>query len=334
MPLMPLTSRIPEVSVVIPAYNTAALISRCLDSVFSQTFQDFEVLVVNDGSPDTVELEKALAPYFGRIVYIKQQNKRAAGARNTAIRQAQGKFLAFLDSDDAWLPEHLAKQMQMFARTPEPDLVYCDTLVVGDPEHIWRFMDRCPSRGDATFTALVAEHCQIPVSTVVARRSAILDAGMFDESLPCFDDLDMWLRTAFYGGKIAYTREVQARSSGRRPGSLSESVHKIVAAYWMILEKALRALPLSAVQREAISHRLAESKAIFQLEEAKRQLHNRQFVTARELFREANRHFHRPDVDMAVFALRIAPGATTRVMEIWRRIRNGEPQATFQSLNR
>lgn len=324
--MSPTTSQIPEVSVVIPTYNTAALISRCLDSVFAQTFKNFEVLVVNDGSPDTVELERALAPYFDQIVYIKQQNKRAAGARNTAIRRARGKFLAFLDSDDAWLAEHLEKQMQMFTRAPELDLVYCDTFVVGDPEHIWRFMDRCPSRGEATFAALVAEHCQIPVSTVVARRTAIVNAGMFDESLPCFDDFDMWLRTAFYGGKIGYTREVQARSSGRRPGSLSESIHRIVAAYWLILKKALRTLPLSQAQKDAITHRLAESKAIFQMEEAKRQLRSRQFAKARELFREANRYFHRPDVDLAVFALGIAPGAITRMMETWSRIRNGELQ--------
>src|SRR5271166_2127709 len=160
-------SNAPEVSIIIPAYNTAALIPECLKSVFAQTYADFEVIVVNDGSPDTPDLEKALAPYLSRIVYITQQNKRAAGARNTAIRNAKGNFLAFLDSDDVWLPEHLVLQMNLFRQEPGLDLVYADAMV-GDGQHSWRFMEKCPSRGEATFRAFVMEGCQIPVSTVVA----------------------------------------------------------------------------------------------------------------------------------------------------------------------
>jgi glycosyltransferase involved in cell wall biosynthesis len=90
----------PTISVIIPSYNTAPLIANCLDSVFAQSFSDFEVVVVNDGSPDTAKLEEALRPYLEKIVYIVQENKRAAGARNTAIGKARGEFLAFLDSDD------------------------------------------------------------------------------------------------------------------------------------------------------------------------------------------------------------------------------------------
>jgi glycosyltransferase involved in cell wall biosynthesis len=314
----------PEVSVIIPAYNTAALIPQCLNSVFAQTYTDFEAIVVNDGSPDTPQLEKALDPYQDRIVYISQKNKRAAGARNTAIRQARGKFLAFLDSDDAWLPQHLASQMKMFQQQPALDLVYADTLVVGDPNHTWKFMDRCPSQGEASFCALVVERCQIPISTVVVRRDAIVKAGLFDENLSCFDDYDMWLRTAFHGGKIGYTREAQARSSGKRPGSLGDSIHRIVAAYWSILEKALRTMPLSQAERNVITNRLAESKALFQMEEAKRHLQSRQFSKAKELFREANRHFHRPELNLTVFALGIAPSATRKVIETWGRIRSGQ----------
>src|ERR1700727_1775646 len=105
------STSVPQVSVIIPCYNTAEFITACLDSVFAQTYSDLETILVNDGSPDTPALEKALQPYKSRIVYIKQENKRAAGARNNAIRHARGKFLAFLDSDDTWLPDHLAAQM-------------------------------------------------------------------------------------------------------------------------------------------------------------------------------------------------------------------------------
>src|SRR3981081_344033 len=105
----------PRVSIIIPSYKTADLIAACLDSVFAQTFQDFEAIVVNDGSPDTPELEKVLQPFLDRLVYMSEVTKRAAGARNTAIAKARGEFLAFLDSDDTWLPNHLELQMNQFA---------------------------------------------------------------------------------------------------------------------------------------------------------------------------------------------------------------------------
>ena len=90
----------PQVSVIMPIYNTAHLIEASLNSVLEQTFSNFEIIVVNDGSPDTAELEEILKPYQSRIVYIKQENKRAARARNNGISKARGEFLAFLDSDD------------------------------------------------------------------------------------------------------------------------------------------------------------------------------------------------------------------------------------------
>src|SRR5208337_1073932 len=205
----------PRVSIIIPSYNTAPLIAACLDSIFAQTFQDFEAIVVNDGSPDTAELEKVLQPYLDRnserIVYIKQVNKRAAGARNTAIASARGEFLAFLDSDDTWLPNHLESQMKQFDADPSLGLVYSNGVLIRDPMPPVEFMEKCPSTGEAGFEALVAERCHISVSTVVARKAAIVKAGGFDESLARCDDYDMWLRTAFYGGKLGYNRQVQAR---------------------------------------------------------------------------------------------------------------------------
>src|SRR5690348_6033557 len=90
----------PLVSVVIPAYNAAAYLPATLDSVLVQSFSNYEIVVVNDGSPDTPELEKALQPYFRKLRYIKQENRGPSSARNTGIRAARGKYVAFLDSDD------------------------------------------------------------------------------------------------------------------------------------------------------------------------------------------------------------------------------------------
>src|SRR5271157_6574748 len=181
-PVLQVSTPAPTVSVIIPSYKTAGLIAACLDSAFAQTYSDFEAIVVNDGSPDTPELEKVLQPYMNRIVYIKQENKRAAGARNNAIRQARGEFVAFLDSDDTWMPDHLASQMQVFAEDPTLGLTYSNGWV-GMPGQEREFMERCPSNGEATFGSLLVERCQIPISTVVARKQAIVKAGMFDEKL-------------------------------------------------------------------------------------------------------------------------------------------------------
>lgn len=114
------------VSVVIPVYNCVEYTPAALDSVFAQTFTNFEVVLVNDGSPDTEMLEHLIAPYQDRIVYLKQENRGLSAARNTGIRAARGKYLAFLDSDDCWPPEYLAAQMKLFEETPSPDLVYSD----------------------------------------------------------------------------------------------------------------------------------------------------------------------------------------------------------------
>ena len=310
----------PKVSIIMPAYNTAGLIKNCLDSVFAQTFSDFEVLVVNDGSPDTPELEKVLSPYLDRIVYIKQVNKRAAGARNTAIARAQGKFLAFLDSDDSWLPAHLASQMKLFDDDPSLDFAYANGLRIADPNRQVEFMDACPSHGTPNFEALVVERCQISVSTVVVRKSAIVKAGGFDESLPRCDDYDMWLRTAFHGAKMAYTRQVQALLNGGRPGSLSQSRVKMLEAYSGILEKALKTLPLSPAQHNLVSNRVAEIKARTFVEEGKLQLSEGKFDQAKELFSQANKSLRQWKITLTLLGLNIAPQTTSRLIFAWNRV--------------
>jgi glycosyltransferase involved in cell wall biosynthesis len=309
----------PKVSIIIPSYKTADLITACLDSVFAQTYSDFEALVVNDGSPDTPELEKVLQPYMDRIVYIKQENKRAAGARNNGIQQARGEFVAFLDSDDTWLPDHLRTQMEMFAENPELGLVYSNALLVGNPAQECEFMERCPSNGEATFAALIVERCQIPISTVVARKRALVNAGLFDEKLARCDDYDMWVRAAFSGAKIRYSRKIGARLFIGRPGSLSVSRAKMAEGYSVILEKFKRTLPLSDSDRKVVESRAAEIRARYLLEEGKCKLDARQFEEARELISEANKYFHKLFLSLAVVGLGVAPGPTAQLMSYWRK---------------
>lgn len=314
------TGATPKVSIIMPAYNTAGLIKGSLDSVFSQTYSDFEILVVNDGSPDTPQLEQVLQPYLDRIIYVKQENKRAAGARNTAIRHARGEFLAFLDSDDCWLPCHLAAQMNRLAQDPALDLVYANGMRIGDPRRQVEFMRRCPSTGAATFEALVMERCQIPVSTVVARKSTIVAAGGFSEELARCDDYDMWLRAAFHGAKISYGRQLQAKFNGGRPGSLGESSVRMLEAYLIILEKALATLPLNREQRNLVSARAAQIKARYLVEMGKCKVREQKFSEARTLFSSANESLGLWKVRLASFGLSVAPHATSKLIEAWNRV--------------
>src|SRR5258705_13769750 len=99
------------VSVVIPAFNVGDFIAQALDSVLAQKYRHFEIVVVNDGSPDTPVLEAALAPYRDRITYISQENAGPSAARNAGVERCRGDLIAFLDGDDIWLPDCLTEQV-------------------------------------------------------------------------------------------------------------------------------------------------------------------------------------------------------------------------------
>ena len=191
-----------------PAYDVAAYIGEAVASVFNQRFHDFEIIVVNDGSPDTDALERALQPYRDRIVYLRQENLGAAVARNTALRAAQGEFVAFLDADDIWLPDFLSEQIGFLQRHPECDLVYCDALLFGTAQYEGRrYMEFAPSDGDVTFSALLQASCNVITSGVLAKRRTIVDAGGFDPGLRRGQDYDLWLRLARKGTRLAYQRK-------------------------------------------------------------------------------------------------------------------------------
>src|SRR6185436_2567452 len=125
--------RMPHVSIVIPVFNAAALVASALRSVFAQTFSDFEVILVDDGSEDHEALTTALAEFSGRVRCIRQANGGPAKARNTGIAASTGELVAFLDADDEWLPEKLARQIEYFDRYPDTGLLH--TAVVHGTRH-------------------------------------------------------------------------------------------------------------------------------------------------------------------------------------------------------
>src|SRR6185503_17337613 len=187
-------ARNPTVTIVIAAYNSAHYIGDTLDSLKYQSFTDYEVIVVNDGSDDREELERIIRSHPVPVTYISQVNKGVSAARNAAIRVARGEFYAQLDADDQWTPDYLEVQLGILKNNPDVDLVYPNATIVGEGLFDGlEFMKISPSEGEVSFESLVRQKCVV-MTCVTARMSVIRAAGMFDERIRSCEDFDLWLR--------------------------------------------------------------------------------------------------------------------------------------------
>jgi glycosyltransferase involved in cell wall biosynthesis len=295
----------PLISVIIPAYNASQFIAETLDSVFAQTFTDFEVVLINDGSPDTEALERALQSYPSNLRYIKQENQGAAAARNTGLRSANGEFIAFLDADDTWLPEFLEKQMEFLTQS-DADFVFCDALLVGEPSLEGRtFMQMQPSRGAVTPENLLSLEVTVLTSTVVARKAPILEVGLFDDTIRRGHDFDRWLRLAKLGIRFAYHCDVLAHhrivESGLSGGTISQLERTLA-----VLE-AIKAKGLTPSEQQAMQFNMNRTLRELALENGKEKLIDRDFPGARKYFNEARKFRHSWKLLLVCLALRISP---------------------------
>ena len=250
----------PSVSVIVPAFGVTPYIAAALDSVLAQTYGDYELIVVNDGCPDSRALEAVLRTYLDRIVYVKQENGGVSSARNAGMRVARAALVAFLDGDDTWTPDYLAVQTEFLRTHPQTDIVYSDGVVFGDGPLAGRQMsDLSPSHGEVNFESLVSCRCSVTTS-VLARKAAILAVGGFDESLRRAEDFDLWVRAAHAGVKIAYHERVIYRYRQRSSGLSADAVAMREAAV-AALEKLGRTLSLSADERAALTKAQQEFRA-------------------------------------------------------------------------
>lgn len=296
----------PLVSVVIPAYEVAGYIAETLESVFAQTFQDFEVIVVNDGSPDTEEFERALAPYLERVRYVRQQNRGAGAARNNGVSEARGEYVAFLDGDDLWLPQYLEQQLE-FLRQGNYDLAYADALLIGDSPLAGKtFMETAPSAGAVTFISLIRTDCNVITSGVVARRSALIEAGLFDESLRNAQDFELWARMARNGARLAYQRKVLLRYRIRE-GSLSGDAMNRLARERRVFQHIADTYDLTPVERAELSRTMRLQRAAAALADGKSSLSGGHFDEARVSFEQAHSLLGGWKLRGAVLMLRVAP---------------------------
>jgi glycosyltransferase involved in cell wall biosynthesis len=295
----------PAVSIIIPAFRASGEIARALASVFAQTFTDFEVIVVDDGSPDGAELQAAVEPFRDRIRLIVQDNRGAGAARNTGIRASAGRLIAFLDADDEWLPEFLERQVTLIESDRGCALVYCDALLRGDtPLAGRRFMEGAPSEGAVSLVSLIGQHCNIVLSTVVVRRRPLIAAGLFDESLRRGQDFELWLRLAWRGAPMAYQAVVLAVRHVRADGLSGNAVQTVERAL-NVLERFGQMCELDARTRTALRIRMMTLVDRLEIEQGKQRFLEGNFAAA-EFHLRASR-VQPLKVRLALLGLRLSP---------------------------
>lgn len=227
------------VDVIIPAFNAAKYLPTAIESVISQTFGDWQILLVDDGSTDNTA--EVVAPFLNRvgsrIKYIHQNNRGLPAARNTAIRASTSEFLALLDADDVWLPCRLEESLKALADRPQAGLAYGLTRAM-DPEgrpygSIWA--GNSIGREGKIATHIYTRKIELPCPTITFRRRCIDDVGIFDETMSATEDRDLWLRialryeVAFVPKLLAYYR--------LSPNSMSADPQRMLQAQLQFIRK-------------------------------------------------------------------------------------------------
>jgi len=306
----------PLISIIVPAYNVSTYIGEALDSVFLQDFKGYEVIVVNDGSTDTPELEKVLEPYRKRIRYFYQSNRGISAARNAALRVARGQLIALLDADDIWHKGKLTEQLA-FMKEGNFDMVYGDALLIGDVPWLegTTFMDRSPSNGPVTLKSLLDLQVTVVVSTVVMRRDLVEQVGYFDEEdRNLTEDFDLWLRLAHKGARISYQRKILA-DYRYRSDSISANRIKLHEAALRVLQKTRQNLKLNDSEREALDLTTQKLESILMLESAKTLIVKGQVAEARAVMAKARKTNNSWKISAALVLLHTFPGLLSRYLQ-------------------
>lgn len=302
----------PTVSVIIPAYNVAPFIVETLESLFAQSYQDFEAILVNDGSTD--DLEEKIAPYRNRLVYLRQSNRGVMAARNTGLNAAKGRYIALLDSDDLLLPRFLEVLVGMLERDSSLSLAFPNARYFGWPKHDGKLhQDVFPVAEPVTFDRVLRRECYI-FGLLVFRREVIDDVGGYDERLAGqgAEDFELWLRMLQRGYRFGFTTEVLALYRWRQ-NSLSNTGVKILSCVVSVYEKLLRG-ELTEEQRQWIERRMPEWRAQLSYAQFKDALAKRNFAEAEQRLAETRRFYRQPKLKLASFALKAAPNLIARLV--------------------
>ncbi|HIK58844.1 MAG: glycosyltransferase family 2 protein [Verrucomicrobiales bacterium] len=229
----------PEISIIIPTYNSARYVTEAIESVLNQTYKNFEIIVIDDGSTDNTK--EVLHPYLsaGQIQYIYQKNKGPGAARNTGIKVTKGAYIAFLDSDDSWTKDSLEKRFELIRSSDNIDLVFSDYFYQqADGQEILslkskgfltqfsRFSDQ-EKKGiifkDYSLEDIIELPFHMWTGTVLVKKTTITGVGSFRNDINVGEDTDMWLRLVkksrigFVDKPCAYYRRFRGRLTSGNP---------------------------------------------------------------------------------------------------------------------
>jgi glycosyltransferase involved in cell wall biosynthesis len=247
----------PEVSVIIPTYNSAQFLDEALQSVFDQTFKDFEVIVIDDGSTD--QTKQVLEKYGDRIRYIFQENGGPAKARNRGIKESSGKYVAFLDADDVWLPLKLEKQVNTFRHHPELAMVFTEHSSFNEKGVFQTSLGKKKKLLNGDIARNIFLHSGVATPTVMVRKEVFSKIGLFEEELQMAEDDNMWIRIAANFkveliDESLVKRRVHPQSMTIDQRKLFESVKKNInfldCRYSGVKERIQKAIPLKFSQVE------------------------------------------------------------------------------------
>lgn len=248
-------------SVIIPTFNRKSFLRFAIDSVLAQTYKNFELIIVDDGSTDsTRDLIKSYTD--ARIVYLYQENKGVSASRNLALSKSKGDFIAFLDSDDNWLKEKLEKTVKYIKKYPKIDIFHT--------EEIWHKNGKilCQKKKHKKPTDFAYESslalCCIGMSTAVIKKNVFDKVGVFDETFEGCEDYDFWLRTT-YKYEIKLIPENLTVKNGGRPDQLSLSIWGLDRFRIKALKKMLDSKKLNALQYDRTLAEFKKKCEIFSL---------------------------------------------------------------------
>lgn len=229
------------VSIIIPIYNRLEYINEAIDSVLAQTYQNYEIVVVDDGS--TSNVKRVLEPYMNKIKYIWQENKGLAVARNTGIKNSEGKYFAFLDDDDLFEPQKLEVQVPILENNPQVGFVYSDYYIfeTSNKKETRLSLAAGRDRPSSEFTKLFFVNPNVAINSVLIRRKCFEDVGLFDESLYQHEDGDMLLRIALQW-QVKFLNYPSAKVR-RHPNKMSQNRIEMCKAIIKSSKKILASSP-------------------------------------------------------------------------------------------
>ncbi|RSL17545.1 glycosyl transferase family 2 [Edaphobacter aggregans] len=226
------------VDVIIPSFNAAHYLPAAIESVVSQTFDDWQILLVDDGSTDNTA--EVIAPFLERLgskfKYIKQNNRGLPAARNTAIKASTAEFLALLDADDVWLPCRLSESLKAFAERPQAGLAYGLVTTIDPEGQLGRTFAGNPRYAEGNIAPYIyMRKVELPCPTMTFRRKCVDEVGLFDETMRATEDRDLWLRIALRY-EVAFVPKVIAHYR-ISPGSMSTDPNRMLRAQLQFINK-------------------------------------------------------------------------------------------------